>query len=145
MGVSLHSRENSLCYYRLFFANENNVDTVFASLARGLVSGKLASHIYPSVDEHGNRKLITGTIKVSTADHALPDMASRGKEDTTDAKRWIICVYFQNCWDKAHAKEVRFTKYLRKLGVCALIPLARTLIGSSCNLGGCWPGAQRMQ
>jgi hypothetical protein len=113
-ATEISPQSSALRSSRLFFASQDMVDTLFANLARSLVSGKLSEHTLQSVDEEGRRNLLAGTIKVSTADHASPETVRRGREETEGAKRWIICVYFQSCWDKAHAKQVCLSKVCSK-------------------------------
>lgn len=81
-------------YIRLFYPSREYVDYVWGKLARSVIDGPLSklegAHVH--------------TIKVATADDEDP--LDQKKQDSFLGSTVVICLYFDNVWERSHAEKV---------------------------------------
>ncbi|CAO1636215.1 unnamed protein product [Parajaminaea phylloscopi] len=83
------------CGKWLFFVNKEYVDFLWSKLARSVASGPLSR--LEAAQCH--------TIKVAASLQAASEEAKTGDSGVANEKS-LICVYFDDCWNKSHAEEV---------------------------------------
>lgn len=79
--------------HRLFFEDADNVDSVFGVLANSIIDGPLSK-----------LDVCVHTVKAADAQQAAPG----------ESGNRVICLYFEDCWNESHAKEVSVFFFLTR-------------------------------